>query len=212
MSPLTAITTYNVITPLNTLLLAALWLLLPAASLHTNTQTLSFPPGTDGVKQGQKGPVWFLLWGLRSRLDWKQQKYSERSGSLLTCCIRYRWEDEIWFRKSSLREKRDETDFTIRESYRSDSYFIVCTNNHQVNCKTLFMLLSHFPEMCDCTHLTVQGLNYDKCLPAAQQHSVGSVFKAGKTMQTLAQNVHRCKRNQANCVRVHLHPAWKSML
>lgn len=34
MSPLTAITTHNVITPLNSLLLSALWLLLPAAHKH----------------------------------------------------------------------------------------------------------------------------------------------------------------------------------
>lgn len=35
MSPLTAITTHNVITPLNSLLPSALWLLLPAASRYT---------------------------------------------------------------------------------------------------------------------------------------------------------------------------------
>lgn len=43
MSPLMAITTHNVITPLNSLFPSALWLLLPAALSHKHTQSACRP-------------------------------------------------------------------------------------------------------------------------------------------------------------------------
>lgn len=43
MSPLMAITTHNVITPLNSLFPSALWLLLPAALSHKHTQAACRP-------------------------------------------------------------------------------------------------------------------------------------------------------------------------
>lgn len=122
MSPLTAITTHNVITPLNSLLPSALWLLVPAAH-HPTAKKHSQPvstAGPNGAKEGREDEI-------KHRSNRSMKVYQTPK----QCTLDY----------STMRQE-----FTTLESYHGDSNVTVhlhCTKSNRTN--TLFTFQSKLP-------------------------------------------------------------------